>query len=95
MRTHKFNGVKYDIDVDEPFLGICESPDTAKHKCRPHIRIAEDIDTKKGFITLFEEWLHASNYCKDHKIVERVASEGGSLVWRLGYRRPKCKERQH
>jgi hypothetical protein len=84
VRTHTFNGVKYEIDVYQPFDGLCESPTSDNN--RPDIRISIDIRTRLGLISLLHECLHAENYAKGEGVVDRVSSEIGDLLWRLGFR---------
>ena len=91
VRTHTFNGVKYNIDVYEPFDEVCESPREKKDQ-RPHIRVALDINTKAGMIALFHGCFHAENWAKSEEVVDRCAVEIGTLFWRLGYRRNLVKE---
>lgn len=85
VKTHRFNGVKYNIDVDEPFDAMCESPREKDYK--PHLRVAVDINTKNGLISLLHECLHAEGWAVGEQIVDRAATEIGSLLWRLGYRK--------
>ena len=96
-RTHRFNKVKYAIDV-EGFKG-----ETAQKKqdlpriiiARPDVTMTESLpygDGKHGQLmlsTLLHECLHASNWNKLEKVVDRTATDIGKLLWRLGYRRVK------
>jgi len=87
VKTHTLNGHLYDIDVEEPFDEVCESP---KEKGGiPSIRVAIDINTKKGLIALLHGILHAEKWAETEEVVERTAEEGGTLIWRLGYRRQR------
>lgn len=97
VHTHRFNGVKYEIDVGG-FKGEC----TQKTLDLPRIIIArpevtmteslpygEDKHARLMFITLIHECLHASNWDKSERVVDRTAVDIGKLLWRLGYRRVK------
>jgi len=95
IRTHKFNKVKYAIDV-EGFKG-----ETAQKKqdlpriviARPDITMSESLPYGNGkyarlmLITLLHECLHASNWDRTEKVIDRTAEDIGKLLWRLGYRR--------
>jgi len=96
VKTHRFNGVQYAIDV-EGFKG-----ETTKVLGLPRIAIARPTITMKEslpcgndkyarlmLITLLHEMLHASNWNKFEKVVDRTAVDIGKLLWRLGYRREK------
>lgn len=95
VRTHRFNGVKYYIGVDEPYIGWCDRPKRPDKKEYPAIRLpnglpkGEKKGAKQGLQTLVHECLHAENWSVSEKIVDRCAVEIGSLLWRLGYRRKK------
>ena len=85
VHTATFTGVRYDIDIDPNLGGYCDRPDK---KGRPCLTVITPLNTKKGLIHLIHECLHASQYFKDHAIIERTSTEIGTLMWRLGYRRP-------
>ena len=97
VRTHKFNGVKYEIDV-EGFKGQT-IPKRIEMPCitiaRPEVTMTEslpygeDKHARLMLITLLHECLHASNWEKSEKKVDRTAVDIGKLLWRLGYRRIK------
>ena len=78
VRTHKFGGVKHNIDVDDGFVAIYEPP-SKEH----HIRLAIPVKTKKGYQALIHECLHAAKYSTDEGLVDRVGDEIGLLLWRL------------
>jgi len=94
VRTHKFNGIKYFIDL-EPYIGWCDKPDSPDPKEYPAIGLPNGLafgDTpkaKEGLKTLLHECFHAENWSKSEGEVERVAIDVGNLLWRLGYRRGK------
>jgi len=90
VRTHKFNKVKYRIDLDS-YDGWCDDPRTEGVSGEyPAIRLPEGLpNTKKALINLLHECLHAEKYSTSEKVIERVSNEIGSLLWRLEYRRGK------
>lgn len=93
VRTHKFNGVKYFIGVEEPYIGWCNRPGSPDRKEYPAIRMPEGLPggdsakAKEGLIVLLHECLHASNWEKSENAVDRTSVDIGKLLWRLGYRR--------
>lgn len=95
VRTHKFNGVKYHIEVDEHYIGWCDRPRKPDPKEYPAIRLpnglpyGDEKGAREALITLLHECRHAQNWDETESTVDRVANEEGSLLWRLGYRRVK------
>lgn len=92
VKTHRFNGVRYHIGIDEPYIGWCDrprKPDAAEY---PAIRLPNGLAkgnarcARQGLISLIHECLHAENWDKSERIVDRCSCEIGSLLWRLGYR---------
>jgi len=95
VKTHKFNGVKYFVELDEPYVGWCDRPNTPDPKEYPAIRLPNGLafgDThkaKEDLKILLHECLHAENWSKSEGEVDRVAVDIGNLLWRLGFRRMK------
>ena len=91
VRTHKFNKIKFQIDVEEPYIGMCDSPESE----RPTITLPRGLPhgnskgAKQGLITLIHEVLHAESWNLPEEKVDRIATDMGSLLWRLNYRRVK------
>ena len=62
---------------------------------RPEVTMTESLPYGNGkharlmLITLLHECLHASNWDKSEKVIDRTAVDIGKLLWRLGYRRVK------
>jgi hypothetical protein len=82
IRTHTFNGRKYKIDIDTGVDGWCD-----QYACNElMIHILADLGTQKGLITVIHEALHAEDWKAGEGTVERVSSEIGRFLWRLGYR---------
>ena len=85
VKTHKFNGRVYDIDMPGPIHGTTE-----QYRLNKRIMlIAVDPDTKDELETCIHESLHAENWAATEKVVERVSREIADFLWRLGYRRTK------
>lgn len=95
VKTHRFRDIKYYIGVDEPYVGWCDRSKTPDPKEYPAIRMPEGLEfgdgrkAKAGLIILLHECLHAEDWSKSEKIVDRAAIDIGALLWRLGYRRVK------
>ena len=85
VKTHTFNGHKYDIRVGEELDGLCDCPHNKD--TTPSIVVACEPFTRKELISLIHECLHAEDWRKTEKAVDRASSEIGSFLWRLGYRR--------
>lgn len=83
VRTHTFNGTKYDIDLCGPIDGVCDGPVGE----RPSIRITTEPETRNELISLIHEGLHAEGWAVTESVVDRVSSEIGTFLWRLGFRR--------
>ena len=94
VHTHRFNGRKYTISVDEPYDGICAPPKRPK-KHKPYIDIPDGLPhgnqrrARLGLITLLHECMHAECWKMSEKQVDQIARDIGRLLWRLGYRRMK------
>ena len=83
VKTHTFNGIRYDIYVvPEGVSGLCENKPDKTHG----IWIFEDIRTKDGIITVIHESMHASQPKLSEETVDRMSTEIGRLLWRMGYR---------
>lgn len=96
VKTHKFNGIRFYVGVDEPYIGWCDNPDKENnHTEYPAIRLplglpfGEEAGAKIGLATLIHECLHAENWSKTESVIERTSTEIADLLWRLGYRRTK------
>jgi len=82
VKTHKFNGRRYKIDIDV-LDGLVDQ--YTLHNDRT-LRILTGLKTKKGLVTVIHESLHAENWAATEEVVDRVSREIGSFLWRLGYR---------
>ena len=95
VKTHRFNGIKYFIGVDEPYVGWCDRPKRPDPREYPGIRLPEGLPfeeepgARNGLMILLHECCHAENWDLSEARVDRIAHDIGSLLWRLGYRRQK------
>ena len=88
VRTHTFNGKRFKMDF-EAIDGRCDQPKKEK-RLFPRIVLPNGLDDKRAktvLITLIHEALHAEDWQMTEPKVERISSEIGSFLWRLGYRR--------
>ena len=76
VRTHSFNGKKYDILIGE----FDEMADTYGEYS---IVINGVLNTQRGLITLIHEAMHAGNWDKREETIDRSSKEIGRLLWRL------------
>ena len=83
VKTHTFNKVSYDIDICGPIDGSCDY----RKGSRPSIRITTELYTKQELIAILHECGHAEDWSKSEDIIDRIATEVGTLLWRLNYRR--------
>ena len=81
VRTHTFNGRKYNIIIHPPIDGMC-----TQYKPERELWIMESLRTKNGLVTALHEALHAERWTADEATVDRVSKEIGDFLWRLGYR---------
>ena len=88
VRTHRFNGHKYSLVIDDSIGGLCDDP---KDKHRQIIVMAK-LRTKNGLRILLHECLHAENWSKSENVVDRVSTEISDLLWKLDFRQRKPKK---
>lgn len=89
IKTHTFNGVKYDIDI-----GTCEGYCDEPNPKRPSLAILSDKPDSKHFLYLaVHEGMHACNWSKSEADVEQASKDLHNFLWRLGYRKVKDAER--
>ena len=85
VKTHRFNGVKFRIQIG-PFLGLCDSPDATMKKQPPMIVLPLGLPYGTGTVsrvaldTLIHESLHASHWGLHEDTVDRMATEISSLL---------------
>jgi len=89
--------VKYYVAIDEPYIGWCDRPGTPDPAEYPAIRLPNGLpcgnskEAKEGLWVLIHECLHAENWAKSEEEVDQVAGDIAKLLWRLGFRRRRCK----
>lgn len=86
VKTHIFNRRKYSIYFKPPVDGMTDTYSLDSQGGR-EISIFADTATKNGLVTLIHEALHAENWAASESVVNRVSTEIGTFLWRLGYRR--------
>ena len=85
VKTHTFNGHKYDVRVGEQLDGLCDCPHGTDNT--PNLTVTCEPNTKRELISIIHECLHAEDWRKSERVVDRVSTEIGSFLWRLGYRK--------
>lgn len=94
VRTHRFKGVKYYIELDK-IDGWCDKPKKPQKSEYPAIRLPDGLPresskgAKLGLITLLHECIHAEHWALTETRTDQIATDIGTLLWRLGYRRKK------
>lgn len=84
VRTHSFNGIKYEIEFTGKIDGLSETKEGLRYMV-----IATEPYTQNELITIIHEGFHASRWNAHEETVDQVSSDIGRLLWRLGYRRPR------
>ena len=83
VKTHTFNGRKYTVWVGQELDGMCDCFGMDER----YIVSMAKAGSRKELITIIHEALHACDWCKSEEVIDRVSTEIGSFLWRLGYRR--------
>ena len=81
VRSHSFNGRKYQIIVTPPLDGLCST-----YKPERELYLFESLKTKNGLITAIHEGLHASAWSASEEKVDQTSRDIGGFLWRLGFR---------
>lgn len=81
VRTHSFNGRRYKIYVREAPDGMCD-----RKPKEMGLYIFTNLRTCNGLITALHEALHAENHAATEESIDRISTEVGTFLWRLGYR---------
>lgn len=83
VKTHTFNGVRYDLHVG-PCDGACDPPKT---ESTPSMYINLDHENTRRFLeTVIHESLHACHYSCSEERITQTAADISRLLWRLGFR---------
>lgn len=85
VQTHTFNKQRYKIYIG-PLKGIC---DVDKHPPLSLFVRTSAMSERQILTVLIHEALHACNWDKSEKVVERTSKDISSFLWRLGFRRGK------
>lgn len=91
VKSHILNGIKYEIDVDEPYLGLIDNRLVKRITLPNGLATGNGKKAKSDLMTLLHECFHAEDWNLTEKRVEQMATDIGTLLWRLGYRRSKQK----
>ena len=83
IRTAKFNGIKYKIDISGPIDGITDSP---KPGGKPTLAIFTDLGTRRGLETAIHEALHGCSFSTSEDKVDSIARDLARFLYRLGFR---------
>lgn len=83
VKTHCFNGRRYEIDMPGRIHGTTEQYRLNKRV----MLIAVEPGTKTELETCIHESLHAENWATTEEVVERVGREIADFLWRLNFRR--------
>jgi hypothetical protein len=96
LKKHKFNGVEYEIDVDGPFVGICDPPDGELRRAirLPHGLPAKGRNARAALANLLHECLHACDWSRTDERVDKTAEDIAGLLWKLGFRRKVKKAKE-
>ncbi len=74
------DGIKFEIDL-EAADGYCDDP---VQNGRPQIKLSAGFKRdRKSLEILIHEMLHASNWGKTEKTVDRTAKDVARVLWRL------------
>ena len=85
VKTAKFNGIVYDIDICGPIDGSCDYPRGGK----PSIRITTELGGIEELEAMLHEMKHAGDWGKTEEFVTRQAHEEARLLYRCGWRKVK------
>ncbi len=84
VRQHTFCGVRYDIDIYNPYAATCDPPH--EEPCR-RIALTNGIKYDRETLELLiHESLHACNWPATEAKVEDTAHDIAKFLWRIGYR---------
>ncbi|KKM21603.1 hypothetical protein LCGC14_1633730 [marine sediment metagenome] len=85
VKTHVFNGRRYEIDMPGRIDGCVDQYQLNKRV----MLITTEPHTKEELEACVHESLHAENWAATEKVIERTGREIADFLWRLGYRRTK------
>ena len=83
VRTARLNGVKYGIDLDGNYAGLCSPPSDGM----PEIHLTAAMENKRDcMVFLAHELLHGVDFKARHGVVYRTSEALGDDMWRKGWR---------
>lgn len=83
VKTHKFGGRRYHI-----YMGKLYGSTMCSRRSELELLIRTDKCSERNILdTTIHEALHACDWDKSEKKVERTAKDISRFLWRLGYRR--------
>jgi len=85
VKTATFNGRRYKIDIDVPADGQVDAYKMGDTQRFIYIQV-DEINSCRGLTTLIHEFLHAENWAETEDVVDRVSTEIGRTLWRMGWR---------
>ena len=85
MKNHILNKVAYNVELLGPVFGFCKELRQEKG----YIGITAKPKTQRELLTIIHECLHAENWKMSEEEVDRISTEIGSLLWKLGFRRKR------
>lgn len=82
IKSHKFNGNKYDIHIGR-IDGMADSP----RATGPNLIINSEVENTRKFLeTAIHESLHCCSFAKSEELVTQSAHDIARFLWRLGWR---------
>jgi len=87
IKTATFNGRKYRIEISKPLDGSVDAYTMSDNQRYIYITV-DDLNTRNGLTTLIHEFLHAENWVESEDVVDRISTEIGRALWRMGWRLP-------
>jgi len=91
VRTHILNNEKYEIDVEVPYVGLIDNRNVKRITMPNGLAYGRGKKAKADLIILLHECIHAEDWDISEKRVDQIATDIGTLLWRLGYRRTQRK----
>ena len=83
IKTHTFNGTKYDIELEIDYLGRCDEPNPKRGTVFVDTKGLSGVKLLEVFI---HEGLHASNWKAKEGVVDRTARDIARFIYRCGYK---------
>lgn len=81
MKTHTFNGVRVDLEIESGIDGYVTHEDPKEVYVDPRLR------SKAHLETAIHESLHVCFPAASEDLVQRCGRDIARFLWRLGYRR--------